>query len=473
MPRILRPFALVLLFVLAVLAVQPAVAYGGAEPRRVGVAAAPDTEPGPIVKQAFDLLTDRFVYPPNSADMLNGAWDQGLAALKEKGAEGLPEGRPELGNKRDEDWRAFFNAYVQLARAARGKLEKTDLDRAIVRGMASALNEGHTYYLTPDDFRQAQAQLLNRQRYGGVGVSVNEEKRIIEVFEGSPAEAAGLRAGDQFVAVDGKSVEALTAADTSALIRGEPGTPVELTIRRDGTAEPISYRLVRAQVRVDWVSHRVLDNAVGYLRLRSFPTPEAMASFQMAIERFQEADVRALVLDVRGNGGGSVDTGIQVLSRFIRDGPLFQRINRRGGERTVTAFGDYWDRDIPIAVLVDGVSASMSEILAAALKENGVARVIGTRTAGVVAGTNIFPLLDGSGLAVTGEIIKSGRGNPLNGVGVEPDQTVELDPKELRTGHDTQLDAALQYVRQQAAERAAQLAPTQVLIPRLDLPLAA
>jgi carboxyl-terminal processing protease len=449
-PRILQTFTFVLLLALAAAAlpVPPVLASAPAPAAPAAVA-----EPGRMVRQAFDLLMDHFVVPPSSAAVLNGGWDGALAALKEKGVEDVA-GRPSLSGNRVQDWRAFAEAYGALADAASGKLDPGLLDQAVVRGMAASLNEGHTYYLTPEEFRRAQEQIRNRERYGGIGVSVNEERKIVEVFEGSPAAAGGLRPGDQIVAVDGKPIDGMSPTDASTLIRGEPGTPVELTIRREGVPEPIVLVLTRAQVRVAWVSHRVRDDGIGYLRIRSFPTPSFLGEFRNAMAELEGANIKALVIDVRGNGGGVVDTGVEIASRFIREGPLYQQVDRRGGERTVTAFGDYWDRDIPIAVLVDGSSGSMSEILAAALQENGVGRVIGTKTAGVVAAGVPHRLLDGSGLSVTVQVIKSGLGKTLNGVGLEPDQTVELDPGLLRAGRDNQLEAAVAYVRGEVAARA-------------------
>jgi carboxyl-terminal processing protease len=128
-------------------------------------------------------------------------------------------------------------------------------------------------------------------------------------------------------------------------------------------------------------------------------------------------------------------------------------VDRRKGEHTVYTWGDYWNRNIPIAVLTNGGSGSMSEILAAALQENGAAKVIGTRTAGAVAAAIPWPLSDGSGLLVTVSIITTPSGRVLNEVGLEPDQVVELDPDLYRTGKDTQLDAALRYVHDEVALR--------------------
>lgn len=451
MPLIARHLALLLLVAFSVAVVRPPAILAGVERVRFPLAAAAEGDPSQIVGQAFNLLMDRFVVPPSSADILNGGWDGALTSLREKGAQDLPEERPAFAGERERDFTAFTDRYPELAQAAEDKLDQTELDRAIIRGMAASFEEGHTYYLNPQEFAQAQQQLRNDVRYGGIGARFNSELVVTQVFEDSPAEASGIRPGDQLVAVDGSSVEGKTPAEASQQVRGEPGTPVVLTVRRGGASETVSITVIRAQIRVAWLSSRVIEDGIGYLQLTTFPGPEALGDFRQAMARFDTAGIRALVIDVRGNGGGSVDTGIEIASRFIRQGPLFQRVDRRGGERTVSTYGQYWERDLPIAVLVDGGSGSMSEILASALQENGVAQVIGTRTSGNVAGTNFHPLADGSGLAVTSLLIKSGQGKDLNGVGLEPDRNVPLDPQALRDGRDTQLEAALDYVRHEAA----------------------
>ena len=516
----LRPSKLVAFVVVALLAVvvPSAALIANAQPASLWIAAPPglDEQPGPIVGQAYTLLMDRFVTPPSPAEVLGGGWDAAVAFLKEKGVQVATEERPPFVNERDPDWRLFSSAYARLAEVARGAAVGPDfaanaktlddqifadqsaaiqqdfrgvhgqqaervwaaehnrhlLDYAIVRGMAAAMKEGHTYFMPPDDFQRRQQQLRDNFRYGGIGVSLNEERRITEIFEGSPAESGGVRPGDQIVAVDGTTVDGLTPPDLSQRVRGEPGTAVELTINREGTPEAFVLRLTRAEIRVAWLTYRMLDDGIGYLRLRSFPAPEALGSFRDAIGHFQAQDVRGLVIDVRGNGGGAIDTGVAVASRFIERGALYQRVDRFGGVATVNALGGYWGRSTPIAVLANGGSGSMAEILAAALQENGVARVLGSKTSGNVAGTNLHPLADGSGLAVTVQVIKSGTGRTLNGVGLEPDQAVELDPALLRAGRDTQLDAAVEYLRGEADARGS--APTSWQAPRdPELPLAA
>lgn len=459
-PRAFRLYSLLLLLTIGLTVVQPAAA---ARASMLPVVASQDglhqsgleARPGPIVRQAFDLLMDRFVLPKTSGAILNGGLDSAHHYLESKEIQDPLEQRPPFTGDRREDWRLFLPAYERLAKALGDKASQQDLDRAIVDGMAKSLNEAHTYYMPPEIFNMTMAELQNRSQYAGIGVQMGQDLTIVDVFEGSPAEGAGLRPGDQIVAVDGTPVEGLTPADTSEKIRGTPGTSVTLTLRRVGAPEPVIATITRATITNTWMRARILEGNIGYMQIRQFAIPDGLPIFERAMARFADANVTALIIDVRNNPGGSVATGEDILGRLLPSNlPIYRTIDRRG-ENTVKTWGDYWDRDIPIAVLINGVSASMSEILAAALQENGAAKVIGTRTAGAVAAGVPIPLADGSGLLVTVQVITSPSGRVLNEVGLEPDEVVELDPEQFRVGKDNQLEAALGYVREQIALRAA------------------
>lgn len=463
MPRRFRLLTVLLLAIIGLAVVQPVAVHAGApvivsavEDVAQGGGSSSRTSPGPIVRQAFELLMDRFVIPPNSGEILNGGLDSAHHFLESKNVVDPLAQRPPFSGERRGDWQLFLGAYGEVARALGNAAPREQLDRAIVDGMAQSLDEQHTYYMPPEIFSQQMDQLQNRNRYAGVGIQMTPEMMITQVFENSPAEAAGLQPGDQLIAVNGESIEGLTSAETSTRVRGEPGTPVTLTVRREGVAEPIEKTMIRATISIEWMQARILDGGIGYLRIRAFANPDSISLFNRAMERFAEANIRALIIDVRDNSGGAVATGEEILSRLLPENrPLYRQVDRRGGERTVKTWGDYWGRDIPMAVLTSGGSGSMSEILAAALQENGAARVIGTKTAGAVAAGVPFPLADGSGLLVTVQLITTPSGKVLNEVGLEPDQVVELDPVQFRSGKDTQLDAALTYVREQADQRAA------------------
>jgi len=465
-PRTLRPLIFIVLLAFGLTIAQPFVASATALPVTLsdalaGTALAADQQqpagsarPGQVVQQAFGLLMDHFVTAPNSGDVLNGALDGMHTFLESKQvADPLAERPPFTGDRRS-DWQLFLTAYGRMAQALGDKAPRELLDRASIDGMAKSFKEQHTYYMSPDEFSRQQTDLQNRNRYAGVGIAMSQDLVVTDVFEGSPAEAAGVLPGDKLLAVNGESIDGLTPVETSTKVRGEAGTPVTITFRRIGTPDPIEKTIIRATISIQWLRARILDGGIGYLRIQTFANPDALPVFNQAMQRFIDADIRALVIDVRDNSGGAVATGEEIASRLIPDDkPLFRQIDRRRGERTVTSWGEYWKHDVPMAILTNENSASMSEILASALQENGIARVFGTKTAGAVAAGIPYPLADGSGLLVTVQTITSGQGKVLNEVGLEPDEVVTLDLDQLRQGKDNQLDAAVTYVREQANQR--------------------
>jgi len=471
-PRILRPFAFVVALAFGLTIAQPIVVNATTLPSSVPTAQSvafpgldtptdlqqPDggsARPGPVVQQAFGLLMDHFVTAPESGDVLNGALDGAHFYLESKEVSDPLAARPAFTGDRRGDWQLFVQAYSRVAQALGSKGTRDELDHAVVDGMAKSFKEAHTYYMSPDEFSRQQSDLQNRNRYAGVGIAMSQDLIVTDVFEGSPAESAGIMPGDKLLAVNGESIEGLTPADTSTKVRGEAGTPVTLTIRRVGTPDPIDKTMIRAMISIQWIRAKILDGGIGYLRIQTFANPEALPVFNQAIQKFIDADIKALVIDVRDNSGGAVATGEEIASRLIPDDkPIFRQIDRRRGEHTVTSWGEYWHKDIPMAVLTNENSASMSEILASALQENGIARVFGTKTAGAVAAGIPYPLVDGSGLLVTVQTIVSGQGKVLNQVGLDPDEVVALDLDQLRQGKDNQLDAAVTYVREQANQHA-------------------
>jgi carboxyl-terminal processing protease len=397
------------------------------------------TAPGPFVKQAFDLLMDRFVVPPSAETLLDGGWSGALTHLKDTTGAEPAIGAPSFSGDRNAAWGAFQDAYPQLAAAGGPSLDQHALDYAIVDGMAKSLNSTHTYVsaaVTPSD-----------PSYGGVGMQMSMDLFVIAVFPGTPAEAAGVRIGDRLIAVNGASVEGMTSETASTGVRGPVGSPVQLTFRRGSESEPVVLTATRAQIVAPWVIGRVLDGGIGLLRIYTFPDPAALGQFDEAMAALVGADVKALVIDVRGNPGGSFPTIEKVASRFIRDGAIAQCASRQAAMRTTRADGSAWGRDVPITVLVSERTSSGGESLASALRENGIGYLVGKHTFGSLGGADRAPLQDGSVLTVETRRCLSGQGQEIEHVGLEPDQTVELDPALLAEGKDSQLDAALTYLR--------------------------
>jgi carboxyl-terminal processing protease len=272
------------------------------------------------------------------------------------------------------------------------------------------------------------------------------------VFPGSPAEAAGLLPGDEILAIDGESSSGLTAVDAVRRVRGEANTTVKLTVARPGLPGTKDYDVVRASIHIPQLEARRIDD-VAYLLIRGFPTSSLYDEVSSQIQSFAAAGASGMVLDLRGNSGGRLDVGTKIAGLFLPEGsPLYQEKTRRGREDTqVTTSTQIWAR--PLAVLIDDGTASMGEILAAALQEDLKVPLFGTQTAGAVAGSVIVPLRDGSALQITTLRIDSPNGRILNGIGVAPDVVFPMQAGLAGSGPDAALDAALTYVRTTAAQQ--------------------
>ena len=400
--------------------------------------------PGPFVRQAFDLLMDRFVTPPSAATVLNGGWDGGVSFVREQTGAEVGDLRPSLGDDRASAWRAFVGAYPRLIAAADG-IDQVEVDRVIVRGMAASLDSTSTYYYRPDDFQALQSG----RTFAGIGVVTNRDLVVTELLEGGPAQAGGLRLGDRLIAVDGATIITREGPAFSPPLRGPAGSPVQVTIERVGSPDPVVLSFIRAPVQFHWITGRMIDNQIGYLRIRTL-APQGLDSLVRALAELDRGGARALVVDIRGNAGGAMSLVEEAAKRFVREGPLYRVIDRQGHEvvrRADASEGVYRGADLPTVVLVDQDTASGAELLAAVLRENGAGYLIGRGTAGMLAGQSAFSLADGSGLVVATQIIRTGQGKDIDGIGVEPDQLVGLDLTALAEGRDTQIEAALTYLR--------------------------
>jgi C-terminal peptidase prc len=408
-----------------------------------------------VVKEAFDLLTARFVEPLPASILLPPA----AAAVHTEVRRNRPTPIPNVPENWTLDdsgdpWARFAERYCLLWEARPEGLQQETVSYAAIRAMTAAAKEGHTGFLTPQMYRDHQEWASGQLRYEGVGVRLRTEPlRVDYVFPESPAERGGIQAGDEFVAIDGKPARDMTAAEAASAVRGPAGTKVKVTMRRAGRPD-FEIELERASIRIESIESRILDNNIGYVHLRGFPRPALYREMEEALASLEERGARALVLDLRGNGGGRLDVGTRIAGLFVQGGTPLYRQTTRSGETTshTVASQSGWAK--PVAVLVDEGTASMAELLAAAIQEQGVGPVIGTRTAGSVAGSVVVPLSDGSALQITVLRIDTGMGRVLNATGLQPDLEVRPAPPGSST-MDAPLAAAVTHLQQRLPAAAA------------------
>jgi carboxyl-terminal processing protease len=407
------------------------------------------TRQASTVQQAFDLLFDRYVHPLDSGALLNTAWGQIVREAEQRQAP-APGPAPAFTGDRTADSAAFRSALVEYVARHTNLPGGFVPAHAAIRGMTTFVNEGHTYFLDPEQFQAHLAWARGEVKYAGIGARMRgPQPTVTEVFPGSPAEQAGLRVGDVLLQVNAEPVDGLTLDKTISLIRGPEGTTVELLIRRPGVEELLTLPIQRAQISLDFVTHRMLDDQVGYLRLRGFPEPSVVDQFEQGMADLASQGMQGLVLDLRGNSGGRLDVGSRLLSDFLPAGTsIYQMVDRGGNQQARASREGGAQYALPTVVLVDQSTASMGEIFAAALQEHGVATVIGATTGGNVAAGQVYPLGDGSALQVTVLEILSGTGKHLNGVGVVPNETIQVDPQVVAPDQDQALDRAVVLIHE-------------------------
>jgi carboxyl-terminal processing protease len=328
-----------------------------------------------------------------------------------------------------------------------------ELMQHAIRGMVANL-DAHSSFLEEDELEDLMVS--SEGNYSGIGIEVSFEDGLIVVvapFEGSPAERAGLRTGDVIVAVDGHAVKPAGVGASVGRMRGEAGTAVRVTIEREGVAEPLEYAIERARIDVHSVRQALLEPGYGYLRISQF-SETTLADVEAGIERLVEASgapLAGLVLDLRGNPGGVLDAGVDVADAFLDDGLIVSATGRGPDARfSVDALpGDLLD-GAPLAVLVNGGSASASEIVAGALHDHGRATLLGRTTFGKGSVQTILPLSDGRAIKLTTSRYYTPSGVSIHERGIEPD--IELPRADGTTaygepGADAELRAALDWLK--------------------------
>jgi len=443
----------------AIAASQP---YGGA------VTSAP-TQAASVTRQAYDLLLDNFVTPPPPGSLLAAAASEVGRRASDRGAAALtvPLAAPlfAVDASRDDAWQAFEAWLDRAVPLLAPVIDRAALDDIVVRALTAAVSEHHTRYLDPRQNEEHQAWRRGEVRYDGIGARLRRPSTVVlEVFDGSPAARAGLRTGDKIVEVDGEWVGGGTSENAIGKIRGSLGSTVQIAVERRGVPGVLHFALERAEIKLPFVRWDVIERSdgrkIGYLQIRGFPEPSVDERVGQALAEIDQRSVDGLILDLRGNSGGRIDVGMKVASRFLRDGVVFQQVDRSGRERQVRpANGQYWERSIPMVTLVDGGTASMGEILGSALQEAGAARVVGTQTAGSVAGARLFPLANGGALQITVLTITSGRGTVLNDVGMTPDVAIDFSDDDLLGGVDVQLETGIRSLNVGARQAGVTLAP--------------
>ncbi len=412
-----------------------------------------------LIEQTVNSLLDNYVDPVQSGVLYQTAYDGALATLRASGK--APQVQAiTFSNDRKADATTFRTAYLAIAQPAGSDINQSVVAYEAIRAVVTKIDECHTYFLDPEQNKRAKAQNAGSENYTGIGVLINAALKpatIIKVYKDSPAEKAGLRAGDAIIVVGGIDVSDMPVDQVSPLVRGPEGTQVQLTVRRPGQAATIDFTITRATIQIPVFGKQIMTGPngekIGYMELSSFSATTTRTGvgdgvekdIQAALDEFEKSGVQYWVLDLRNNPGGYVETLRRVASRFVKNGqPVAYYVQENGSEQAInTDRSVYFNPQHPFAVLINGGSGSSSEAFAAAAQDYSFARVFGQTSSGCLAAGRSFDLADGSAINITVEKVVSPKKRAINQVGVKPDEEVPLDP--TRTD-DPILQAAIKWL---------------------------
>lgn len=328
----------------------------------------------------------------------------------------LPPGFMELS----EAYRKLQENYVD-----KSQLDPAKLAQGALRGMVDAVGDPYTEYYTPENFSSTMIQLTGL--YQGIGAYISKKDSnivIIAPMPGSPAEEAGIKSGDYILKIDGKSTEGMNSDEASQLMRGQAGTKVSLSIGREGLKEPIEIVVTRNEIRVDSVKSEMYGD-MAYIKIQQFILP-TQSDFEKALRTSLDKGAKGIILDLRDNPGGILTEAIEVASQFLTRGIVVKVVDKNGIETVQKVKAGGVATKVPVIVLVNGGSASASEIVAGALQDNERAKLAGSKTFGKASVQNIVKLQDGSAIKITTAHYYTPNGTLISEKGLTPDYPTDL-----------------------------------------------
>lgn len=340
----------------------------------------------------------------------------------------------------------YLKAYINTYYLGEDEIDESDLENGIYKGYVEALGDPYSTYYTKEEYEE----LLESQsgEYRGIGVMVSQNREtgvinIVTVYDNTPAEEAGVLDGDILYKVEEEEVTGVDLDQVVTKIKGEEGTTVHITIYRPSTNEYIDLEVTRRTIQVPTVEYEMVDeeNKIGYISITQFEM-NTDEMFSSALEDLKSQGMKSVVFDLRNNPGGLYESVCNMLDELLPEGTIVYTLDKNG--RKQVEVSDAECLDIPMAVLINGESASASEIFAGAVQDYKVATIIGTQSFGKGIVQSVFPLKDGSAIKLTVSKYYTPNGVNIHKKGITPDIEMEDDAK---TENDEQLDRALEELR--------------------------
>ncbi len=349
--------------------------------------------------------------------------------------------------------RNFSEAFALIKRQYVDELDDSTLMRNAMRGMASELDP-YTTYLDEEELESWEVSTSGK--FGGLGIVVSKDKndsaiKIVSPIDDTPAKRAGVQSGDLVVELDGESVHDMTLHEAVQMMRGEPGTDITLTLLRKNLDEPMEVTITRAIIKIDSVKSAMLEPGYAYMRISNFQS-RTSADFTRHLDDLQDesdGQLKGLILDLRNNPGGLLTTAVEISDIFLRHHQLIVstrgRAHQSSGEERAT--GEDMAAGVPIVVLINGGSASASEIVAGALKDHGRAQLLGTKSFGKGSVQTVMPLNNqNAAIKLTTARYYTPSGHSIHEKGIEPDHIVEFEPNETEEEDDNEDESDLDEI---------------------------
>ncbi|CAM9886118.1 unnamed protein product, partial [Phaeothamnion confervicola] len=406
-----------------------------------------------LVRSLESLVSNEFIYKTPGVKLFNGATAGIREALVAKKKPMIALKMAPLTADTDAAASVFTKDYYAVAEKYPDLLKDNFLQGAAIKGMLKVLDDQYTVYMNPAEYGSLK-EAMNGGNFGGLGIYIELDKKnndaltVVEPIEDTPASRGGILPRDVIIAIDGHDTTKVTIDGAQKYLRGEVGSPVKLTIRREGKPEPVVITLNRDRIRVSSVKHKMVEEngvKVGYVSLKIFGdfTNQEM---EAALRDCEKQGAQALVFDLRNNGGGYITAAVDVCSKFLPTGSKVVSVEERGEGVATYESHPNLHKHLPLVLLVNEYSASASEITAGAMKDTQRAKLIGVKTFGKGSVQKIFPLPDGSALKVTTAHYHTPSGRDINKIGIEPDIKVEMPIQKLGSTDDMQYKSALQEV---------------------------
>lgn len=327
-------------------------------------------------------------------------------------------------------------------------INATELEYGAIKGLVAGISDPNSNFMDPEETQAFQENLAGI--FQGIGIEITRRDSTLTVvtpLAGTPAEQAGLQAGDVILAIDGTDASSLTLDEAVLMIRGPKGTQVVLTIGREDVFEAKDFPVNRDEINVESVRFSVREDGIGVLTIFRFGEDTA-AKMRQAADEFLSQDVSGIVLDLRGNPGGFLETGVDVAGYFVDNGVIVTEEFGDGTRDEYRAQSQARLKDIPLVILIDGGSASASEIVAGALQDYQRATLVGTKSFGKGSVQELQSLDKNTSLRLTVALFVLPNGRKIHGEGIEPDVEIEMTQEDFDNEEDPQLDKAIEILQQ-------------------------